>query len=163
MWDWLRRIDERRRQRERDLIRFFDGVKIRYGDPFKIWRDLLNDPEANFETMGDAIDSGAEPETSICINAICKAFGVERWDPAKKRGLTDWQLLDLPVQLMDFFDGVKKNSSLGSILSAYTGWGFAISLGLRLVRLLFSLRSTSKPAVSKPAEPSESPPESAPG
>lgn len=163
MWDWLRRIDERRRQRERDLIRFFDGAKIRYGDPFKIWRDLLNDPEANFETMGDAIDSGAEPETSICINAICRAFGVERWDPAKKRGLTDWQLLDLPVQLMDFFDGVKKNSSLGSILSGYTGLRFAVGLVSRLLQRSSSSHSISTPVASKPAAVSESPPESAPG
>lgn len=158
MFGWIERWRQRRQQRERYLLRFWDGQRWRYGDPFAIWRALANHPEANLETMLELADAGQEPETTIVVGAICEAFGVRRWDG--RRGLTDWQVLELPALLVELFETVKKNISPGSNSAESTDSGSATSLDSPADRPSFSSPSGSTGPESSTDGPTTPPPPS---
>ncbi|HEV3342605.1 MAG TPA: hypothetical protein VG125_19690 [Pirellulales bacterium] len=104
-----------RRAKKRAMLRFHDGVRTRYVDPFKAWRDLLNPASLGHKFLlaehGKMVDQGLEPFTTDCLEAICKVFGVTRWDETTGEGLTDWELLGLLEELRIYVDEVKKNIS----------------------------------------------------
>ena len=111
---------DRRLKKRRSLFRYWNGKREVYGDPFSIWRQILNHPKFNAETMAFLVDEGSEPETTICVEAMCEIFGVQRWDAETQTGLTDMEI----IMLLDGFDNylstVKKNSSLGATSSPAT-------------------------------------------
>lgn len=111
---------DRRIKNQRGLFRYHDGERWRYADPFATWRSIINHSRFSIETMALEVDRGGEPETTICIEAMCEVFGVERWDKATNRGLTDWQILSLLDQFDRYLTSVKKNSSTGPTSSAPT-------------------------------------------
>jgi hypothetical protein len=94
-----------------DLLRYWAGDGWRYGDPFAIYRKLWNHPELNIEAQAPLVDAGQEPETTIFVTALAEVFGVERWDPETRRGLTDWEILDCFQQLNEYMLALKKNTS----------------------------------------------------
>lgn len=113
-------LADRRLKNRRSLFRYWNGERDVYGDPFYIWRQILNHPKFNAETMAFLVDEGSEPETTICVEAMCEIFGVQRWDSDTQSGLTDMEI----IMLLDSFDaylsGVKKNSSTGATSSPPT-------------------------------------------
>jgi len=111
---------DRKIKKQRGLFRYHDGERWRYTDPFAAWRLILNHPTFNIETMAHEIDAGAEPETTICIKAMCDVFDLKRWDNSTNTGLTDWQVLAILDQFDGYLTSVKKNSSRGRILSEPT-------------------------------------------
>lgn len=112
------RLAARRQTRQRELFEYWDGSTIRRGDPFRLWRALKNHQKMN---MDDAplIDAGQEPETTIFVEAIAEVFGVQRWDG--KKGLIDWEILNLLFDLSDYNIALKKNISPMPISSPPTG------------------------------------------
>ena len=72
-------------------------------------------PKFNLETMGDLVEHGAEPETTIAAEAICEVFGVTRWDDRAKTGLIDWELIALMDQFHQHLEALKKKPSPGPI------------------------------------------------
>jgi hypothetical protein len=114
---WFR---DRRLKKRRSLFRYWNGEKHVYADPFKVWRAILNHPKFNVETMAYLVDEGAEPETTVCVEAMCEIFNVSRWNSENTTGLTDMEI----IAMLDSFDlylgSVKKNSSLGVTSSVHT-------------------------------------------
>jgi hypothetical protein len=110
-FDLVTAIFRRRRQRRMDLLRYWDGAGWRYGDPFLLYRALWNHPELNIEAQAPLVDAGQEPETTVFVTALAEIFGVQRWDPATRRGLTDWEVLDCFQQLNEYMVALKKNIS----------------------------------------------------
>ncbi len=107
---WFR---DRRLKKRRSLFRYWNGEKHVYADPFKVWRAILNHPKFNVETMAHLVDDGVEPETTMCVDAMCEIFGVTRWDAQDTTGLTDMEILTLLDSFDTYLANVKKNSSLG--------------------------------------------------
>ena len=103
----------RRRNKKRLLFHFWDGEKIRRADPFRLWRDLQNDPTVELDAAIPASERGDEPETTQLIEAVAKAFGVERWNGENETGLADWEILDLMGYLSVYLDELKKKYSPG--------------------------------------------------
>lgn len=97
-----------RRQRQRELFEYWDGEKLRRGDPFRLWRALNNHSKMNLENA-PLVDKGEEPETTIFVKAIAEVFNVKRWDG--ESGLTDWEMLRLLFDFSDFNIALKKNTS----------------------------------------------------
>lgn len=102
-----------RRNVSRGLFPFHDGTRQRWGDPDTIYRNLASGKVA-LSQIADAADRHEEPETTQAIELICGAFGVQRWDDRNQTGLTDLEVLDLPVLLARYLESVKKNTSTGS-------------------------------------------------
>jgi hypothetical protein len=114
---WLK---NRRRNRHRLLFRFWDGEQERSADPYRLWRDLNNHPKINLEEIAPAIDEGREPETTTLIEAMAEVFGLKRFDSTTKAGLTDWEVLNLLVELDEYLLALKKNINIGPISPAPT-------------------------------------------
>jgi hypothetical protein len=116
-----------RLRNERLLFRFHDGRQTRAVDPFKVWRELRNHPTFDFQSKLPLVDKGLEPATTDCVNALCDIFGVERWNEAWERGLTDWEILNLLDYHAQFLDTLKKNINGGPISSPPTDSASSIS------------------------------------
>lgn len=116
MWKWLKSWKHRRSLNKRLLFHYHDGERERLGDPFLLWRQLMNHDKLNLETMTDALDKDEEPETTIFVESVAEVFGIKHWDDTTQTGMTDWEVIDLFCQLHEFFDGLKKNTSLGLTL-----------------------------------------------
>lgn len=111
----------RRATKQRLLFQYHDGKQTRYGDPFGLWRALHAHPTLNLERDADALDRGEEPAATQAITALCQIFGVQRWNEQTGRGLTDWEVCDLIVQLQQYLDALKKNTSAGPTSPEPTG------------------------------------------
>lgn len=121
MFGWIRAwFTERNATSRRSLFRYWDGGKWRAGDPFAIWRALANHPKLDLDTMAPMADAGKEPETTILIEAFCEVFDVQRWDEKAQTGLTDWEIMNLLVELQTYFSNLKKNTSPGPTSPAPT-------------------------------------------
>jgi len=112
-----------RNLRKRALLRFHDGTKWRYADPFRAWREMVNPSACGFNLAehGPLVDQGLEPYTTQCVEAICKVFGLKRFDQATGEGVTDWEALSVAHQLRDYIDEVKKNTNGSPITPAPGG------------------------------------------
>lgn len=108
----LRFLRTRRLVQSRAILAYWDGQRVRYGDPFAIWRNLTQG-EPNLQLLAPYVDQGQEPETSQYLAKVCAAFGVQRWDDATQTGLPDWQIVGLVGQLANYQELVKKNASPG--------------------------------------------------
>lgn len=102
--------------KNRMLYPYWDGTKRRYGDPFKIWRELKNNGIVDLDAVAPLVDAGQEPETTKSVEAIAAAFQVRRWNEATKSGLTDWEVLALYWEMASFIEALKKNISPGPTL-----------------------------------------------
>src|ERR1017187_6224960 len=118
MFTWFREWKKRRHMARMvsagAIFAFWDGRKIRYGDPFRIWRDLTQDEEVNFDRLMPEIDDASSPAITTALNHVCKVFKVERWDEEKQAGLTDLQLLHLLSDVLRWTAFVKKKPSPGA-------------------------------------------------
>ena len=122
LFAWLRNRRARRaNERARLLFQFFDGSKLRRVDPMRVWREICADKEFNLQTMCELVDKQEEPETTYCLNCLCRVFAVERYDDATGTGLTDGQLLNLLVDFEDYLDRLQKKTRPGQILPSPTG------------------------------------------
>lgn len=103
----------RRFERERALFRFFDGRRWRSVDPWSTWRAIAGCETFDFKRQGFLVDQSSEPETTRCIEALCRIFAVERYDDAQRSGLTDWEIISLYLDLSAYLEALKKNTSPG--------------------------------------------------
>jgi len=104
---WIRR----RRLARRELLRYWDGTRTRYGDPFLLWRALTHHDTIQLGTHWDAAENGEEPATTELVTATAEIFGVSRFvqeATGTASGLTDWELMGLLEQLVDYIDALKK-------------------------------------------------------
>jgi hypothetical protein len=108
---WYRQWRERRRLKGRGLFQYWDGSRTRYADPSVVWRNLVNHPKMNFETMVGLAEEGREPEATIVTEALCQIFEVKRWDESALDGLTTWEIMDLIPQFEEYLAALKKNTN----------------------------------------------------
>jgi len=113
MFGFWRRRRQRKAVQARALFSYWDGTRWRYTDPFLAWRRLDNHKTLSLDAMAPLADAGKEPETTIMVEALCEVFDVRRWDEATTTGLTDWQVLNLLVELEGYFEGLKKSINPG--------------------------------------------------
>ena len=114
MWRLLRRWRARRKiEQARLIFEYFDGQQWRYGDPFALWRALVNHETFNLTNHLPAVDRGEEPESTIAVEAITEVFGLVRWDSRGGRGLTDGQVIDILTELAVYLEELKKKRSPG--------------------------------------------------
>jgi hypothetical protein len=106
----IRRLMDWRRQRKRRLFRFHDGKRWRYADPIAASRALNTDKAVDLTTIFPALQQGREPETTQFLDAVCRAFGVHRFQPDGS-GMTDEELCDLFADLTAYLEDVKKNTA----------------------------------------------------
>lgn len=118
MLSTIRKALARRTIGKRDLFAYSDGQQIKHGDPFRIFRAIVNDPRIDIARDQPLIDVGAEPETSKAIQVLMDAFGVTHWDG--ETGLTDWEILNLLVQFSEYMEALKKNTNSSATLSPTT-------------------------------------------
>jgi hypothetical protein len=116
MFGLWKRWRRRKAARARALFTYWDGRKWRYTDPFLAWRRLDNHKTLSLDSMAPLADAGKEPETTIMVETLCEVFNVTRWDETMATGLTDWQVLNLLVELLAYFQSLKKSISLGPTL-----------------------------------------------
>ena len=107
--NWLQQW---RRRRSGIYFRYFDGQRVRYGDPLQLYRAFVHHP-ANLAVLAPAVDEQKEPETSQFLQAICEIFGLWRYDPVAGRGLTDAEILGVVDQFYRYLDEVKKKLGPG--------------------------------------------------
>lgn len=104
-----------RRMIGRGFFAYYDGEKTVWGDPLRIWRALQNDPEIELATALIGAGEAREPDTTRTIEAICRAFGVKRFDPETGKGLSDHEVIAQLFALTAWVDAQKKNGNLGPI------------------------------------------------
>jgi len=110
---WPFSVLRARRNVSRGLFPYHDGTRQRWGDPFTIYRKLKSS-DVDLGQIGDAVDRQEEPETTQALGLVTEAFGVQRWNDEGQTGLTDLEILALPVLLGNYLEGVKKNTGTGS-------------------------------------------------
>jgi hypothetical protein len=106
--------------RQRLLFPYWDGSRKRLGDPLRIWRTITTDSTIDLEAMAPLVDLNREPATSLMLAAICRAFGVEKFDQDTNTGLTDWEILRLLWSLESYMLALKKNINPGQNLPPST-------------------------------------------
>lgn len=149
----IRRALARRKLSERELFRFHDGQQVRYGDPFRIYRSIINDQRIDIAREQPLIDAGSEPETTKALAVLCDAFGVTQWDG--ETGLSDWEILALLTQFTDYMEALKKNGNESATLSPTTDSTFSNSPVCPSAATSSYLPSNSMPNESPSAEATE--------
>ena len=117
---WKRWREKRRIEKSRRIFEYWDGAAWRHGDPFRLWRGLMNHPKLNMETMLEAADRGDEPETTVAVEAVCELFGLHQLDPDTGKGLTDDQVIEILYQLASYVNDQKKTLNPGLTSSSPT-------------------------------------------
>src|SRR5262245_33937881 len=96
-------------QRRDVFFEYFDGQRWRKGDPFRIFRALVNDKDFDAENHKPLALAGREPEAAWFVAAVCRAFDVTQWDEATGQGLTQEELFWLYGEFAEFTSAEKKS------------------------------------------------------
>jgi hypothetical protein len=102
-------------------------VQNRVGDPFALWRRLMNHETMNLETMGGLLDQGLEPEASQMLDGLADVFGLVRLNTVTGCGLTDWEVKRVFTDFEQYLSSLKKSIEDGSRPSPATDSGSSIS------------------------------------
>jgi len=138
------------------IFPYWDGAKVRYGDPFRIWRDLTQDPKVNLERLLPELDEGNRDAVETALAHVCAVFRVHRWHEANRTGLTDLELLNLLGEVLRWTNFVKKNISPGPTSPPATAATSSASPELQGETRSASSDSTSAASDSMPAGPTPS-------
>jgi hypothetical protein len=135
------------------IFAYWDGCKVRYADPFRIWRELTQDEKVNFDRLMPEIDDAESPAITTAVEHVCKVFAVKRWDEATQTGLTDLQLLHLLGDVLRWTAFVKKKPSRGPTSPTVAADTSSVGQADQPSTPNSSSASTSTETESKPAEP----------
>lgn len=95
------------------LFTFYDGQRWRSIDAWRAYREFTTDEQFDLLSQCEAVDQREEPDTTQCIEALCRAFRVERYNPETRTGMADAEILGLMAQFLAYCDAVKKKPSPG--------------------------------------------------
>ena len=117
MFGWFRNWQKGRRMARMvsagAIFAYWDGQAVRYGDPFRLWRDLTQDEKVNLDRLLPEVDDADGKAIDEIIGHVCNVFGVTKWDEQTQTGLTDLELLNLLGNVLRWTNIVKKNSNHG--------------------------------------------------
>lgn len=121
MFIWIRdRYRRWRRQKARNVFRFFDGTRTRAVDPYAVYVALETHSKFRWD-MADAIVAGKREETEIGVAAAAEVFGLKRLR-VDEDGLTDGEIVEILESFARYaFHAKKKYSLLSTSLSAMDG------------------------------------------
>lgn len=110
-------FSKRKRNRNREIFRYWNGSEEVGIDPLSAVRALHTHPEFNAEIHPVAAGTGDSEAIDICLRASREVFGVEAWreEDGKEYGLTEIETIDLIHELGDWLNNVKKNSRMKPI------------------------------------------------
>ena len=147
---WRRR---RRMQKAQAILPYWNGTRTVYGDPFKLWRELIHGGDFVIDdVLIRDVDAGKEPETSKVINHVCKVFAVTRWNPETGDGLTDLEIIGILLSVFQWTNAVKKNTNPGPTSPEPTETPFSTATGDQATAMNAPSDSPSTPAGSTPGE-----------
>ena len=102
------------RRRGKNVLPYWNGTRQVYGDPFKLYRDLMHGADFVIDDYLIAdVDAGKEPQTTKIIEHVCKVFGLTRWNAETCTGVTDLEVVGILLKVFSWTNQVKKNSSPG--------------------------------------------------
>jgi hypothetical protein len=113
---WLKRLLQKRRDRGREIFRFFDGERERGADPIRVMRLIALDeefvPERHLDPLleGSLPDRDNEENIRISLAAARRIFGVKEWREDQP-GLTEQETLQLWMTFATYLDALKKNGN----------------------------------------------------
>jgi hypothetical protein len=108
---WLKRLFRRRAERQRQIFRYFDGVRRRGIDPIAAYRALASDPDFRYDLHVQGCLEGDLESIQITLAAVRRTFDVRPWNEATERGLTEEETLELLPQFYDYMESLKKNTA----------------------------------------------------
>ncbi|MGO9108539.1 MAG: hypothetical protein ACLP9L_04835 [Thermoguttaceae bacterium] len=135
------------------VFSYWDGQRVRHADPFKLWRELTQDPDVNLERLLPEVDAADGKAIDTAIAHVCKVFAVTRWDETAQTGLTDLELLNLLGGVLRWTAFVKKNSSPGQTSPPVTAPASSIGPEPPSATKSVCGACTSTATDSKPARP----------
>lgn len=119
MFGWLTDAIRRwRRNKSRNVFRFFDGRRTRAVDPYAVWRHLDTHETFKWEDM-DLADEGDKEAADRCINATYEAFSIPRFDGMSST-LTAGEALEVMSEYGKWMSDSKKKLGPGSTSSPLT-------------------------------------------
>lgn len=113
MFGILKRLRERKLRKEREVFTYFDGERFRSLDPWRCYRAFISHPKFEAIDMEEAAE-GIEPHCTDALDAICESFGLERFDMATGRGMTDAEVFDFLSDLHTYMEDLKKKRQSGA-------------------------------------------------
>lgn len=108
LFGWFRR---RRRERERAIFHYFDGLHERTADPLAALLAMRSDEKFDLETHGTLVDAGDLEAIEIAAGAMRRVFDLP---PFEHGGPTNAECVSLLYDFVEFLDALKKNGN-GSV------------------------------------------------
>lgn len=102
---WLR---ARWQRRERAIFAYWDGRALRRVDPLLAWYSMLDDPQFNLDRHPAGVDRGERESIEITAGMVRRVFRVL---PLNQQGLTEQECLQLFLDFMAYWAGLKKSIS----------------------------------------------------
>ena len=104
--------------RNRNIFKYYDGVKVRYGDPLAILNKIDTHPVYNAEKhpkLAQSSDKAVSVQAyQICVDCFRQAFNCPDFDDTTGRGLTMQEVITLNELFCKYCDDLKKNISNSS-------------------------------------------------
>lgn len=116
-----------RKNKDREIFRFWDGKAHRGIDPIKALRALHTHDTFNIATDPLMAEKGDQESIAKTLQAIRDAFGVTEYSEqnGKSSGLTEGEQFELFWQFFEFVDALKKNTGPKPTLPERTESGFS--------------------------------------
>lgn len=133
----------RRQQRRRAIFRYWDGRAFRTADPLAVYRLLATHPKFDWERHPREIDEGDAEATDTTLSAVREVFGVQMFDAATRRGLTEAETLNLLIEFVNYLGLLKKSIRLPPILRRATGPAYSPQTNARTTNSMSDSGSTS--------------------
>lgn len=108
----------RRRNKSRNVFRFFDGQRTRAVDPYAVYRFLDQHPKFKWEHL-DAMEEDDADAADTTIIAARQAFGLSDFDGSTGT-LTAAEVISILTEFGEWLSAAKKKRAPGSISSPPT-------------------------------------------
>lgn len=106
----LQRWRQRRREKARQIFKYWDGAKDRAADPISIARAIDTHPTLDLDKHVKLAMAGDNESHQIIVTAVREVFGVSQWTESTP-GLTERECFDLLDSFAEYIEGLKKNSN----------------------------------------------------
>lgn len=103
------------RKTQREIFRYWDGLRWRAIDPMVVFRSMSSHPEFNPEVHIPLLASDnlelQQQAAPIAVAATRQIFGIEAFADGHEGGLTELETLAVLNDFCEFADGLKKNGN----------------------------------------------------
>ena len=100
-------------RRRRLLFRYYNGEKWVAADALRLHRKVRREAE-ELQVLAQAFDEGRDPEADEFVERVAKIFGLKRYDPETKKGLTDSEVAMVFADFHQFLEDIRNRFFSGS-------------------------------------------------